>query len=264
MTLLQLLVQALLVVALLYLALWIRSLAAKRVTVIDPFWGLGFPIMGFALLTQLDHAGPRTWLMLGMVTTWALRYASHIWFRSWGHDEASLYYPYAEQRAKHGANFWWISLVSIFAPQALGHVVVGLPLLIVLHDPGPALGGLDWLGFGLWFVGASCEAIADLQLMRFKAEPTNAGKVLDRGLWRYSRHPNYFGDALAFWGVGVVALSSPHGAWGLIGPAFLTLTLTAIAGVRMVESRAKIAQKPAYADYVARTSAFIPWPPKSS
>lgn len=250
------------IVGLLYVLLWVRSLIAKRVTVIDPFWGLGFPILGFALLPLVDEIGPRSYLVLGMITAWALRYACHIWFRSWGHDEASLYYPYAEQRAKHGKRFWWISWFSIFMPQMIGHIGIGLPMLLVLYAPGEGLGALDWIGFGLWFVGASCEAIADVQMVRFKGNPANAGKVLDHGLWRYSRHPNYFGDALAFWGLGIVALSSPYGPWGLISPVLLTLMLTKFSGVTMIEARAKIAKKPEYAAYVARTSAFIPWPPK--
>jgi steroid 5-alpha reductase family enzyme len=250
------------IVGLLYVALWVRSLFAGRVTVIDPFWGLGFPILGFALLPLAESIGPRSCLVLGLITVWALRYACHIWFRSWGHDEASLYYPYAEQRAKHGKRFWWISGLTIFVPQMLGHLVIGLPMLLVLYAPGAALGWLDLVGVLLWFVGASCEAIADVQMVLFKGNPANAGKVLDRGLWRYSRHPNYFGDALAFWGLGIVALSSPYGPWGLIGPALLTLMLTKVSGVTMIEARAKIAQKPEYAAYVARTSAFVPWPPK--
>jgi steroid 5-alpha reductase family enzyme len=250
------------IVAVLYVALWVRSLFAGRVTVIDPFWGLGFPILGFALLPLAETAGPRSYLVLGMITAWALRYACHIWFRSWGHDEASLYYPYAEQRAKHGKRFWWISGLTIFMPQMIGHLVIGLPMLLVLYAPGAALEWLDAVGFGVWFVGASCEAIADVQMVQFKGNPANAGKVLDRGLWRYSRHPNYFGDALAFWGLAIVALSSPYGAWGVIGPALLTLMLTKFSGVTLVETRAKIAQKPEYAAYVARTSAFVPWPPK--
>jgi steroid 5-alpha reductase family enzyme len=253
---------ALAIVSVLYLLLWLRTIAARRMTVIDPFWGLGFAVMGFALLRMVDEAGPRTYLMLGMITVWALRYAAHIWFRSWGHDEASLYYPYAEQRAKYGKHFWWVSLFTIVVPQMLGHVVIGLPLLLVLHDPGPQLGWLDALGFGVWLCGASCEAIADLQMLRFKSDPHNAGKLLDTGLWRYSRHPNYFGDALAFWGLALVGLASPLGAWGLLGPALLTLMLTKFSGVTMVEARSKIGQKPAYAEYVRRTSAFVPWPPK--
>jgi steroid 5-alpha reductase family enzyme len=250
------------IVGVLYVALWLRSLIARRVTVVDPFWGLGFPIMGFGLLPVAETIGPRSYLVLAMITIWALRYACHIWFRSWGHDEASLYYPYAEQRAKHGGRFWWISWFSVFMPQMIGHVGIGLPMLLVLYAPGPALGWLDWAGLGLWLVGASCEAIADVQMVRFKNNRANAGKVLDRGLWRYSRHPNYFGDALAFWGLAIVALSSPHGLWGLISPVLLTLMLTKVSGVTMVEARAKVAQTPAYAAYVARTSAFVPWPPK--
>ena len=248
----------------LYLILWLRSLVARRVTVIDPFWGLGFPIVGFALLSRVDEVGPRTYLVLAMFTLWALRYASHIWFRSWGHDEASLYYPYKEQRERHGGNFWWISWFTIFVPQALGHVVIGLPMLVVLFSPGPELGWLDALGVVIWLTGASIETIADLQLRRFKGDPANAGKVLDTGLWRYSRHPNYFGDALGFWGLALVGLGSPVGLWGLLGPGLLTVLLTRVSGVTMVESRAKVARKPEYAAYIARTSAFVPWPPTAS
>jgi steroid 5-alpha reductase family enzyme len=259
----ELLGYALAITGALYVILWIRSLIAKRMTVIDPFWGLGFPILGFSLVTLVDETNPRTWLILAMITAWSIRYACHIWFRSWGHDEASLYYPYKEQREKYGANFWWISFFTIIVPQLLGHIVIGLPVLLVLHDPGPALGWLDWLGLAVFVFGASFEAIADIQMLRFKNNPDNAGKVLDTGLWRYSRHPNYFGDAVAFWGLAIVGLSSPLGLWGLIGPGLLTVMVRGVSGVTMVETKAKIAKKPAYAEYIERTSPFVPWPPKS-
>lgn len=253
---------ALAIVAALYLSLWLRSLVAKRVTVIDPFWGLGFVVLGGGLLALGEHAEPRSYLMLVLVSVWALRYASHIWLRSWGHDEASLYYPYAEQRAKHGANFWWISLPTVFVPQMFGHLVVGLPMLLVLYAPGPSeLGVLDWLGAGVSLLGTLIEGLGDHQMRRFKADPANRGKIIDTGLWKYSRHPNYFGDALAFWGLGLVGLGSPLGVWGLIGPAILTVLLRT-QGVRLLETRSKVSQRPEYQDYVRRTSAFVPWFPR--
>lgn len=251
------------IVAALYLALWVRSLVAKRVTVIDPFWGLGFMVLGFGLLGLTEQVEARTYLMLALVSIWALRYASHIWARSWGHDEASLYYPYAEQRAKHGARFWWVSLPTVFVPQMLGHLVIGLPMILVVYAPGSAeLGPLDLVGAAIALTGTAIEGLADVQMRRFKAEPTNRGKLIDVGLWKYSRHPNYFGDALAFWGLGVVGLASPLGAWGLIGPAILTVLLRT-QGVYMLETRSKIAQRPEYRDYVRRTSAFVPWFPRA-
>jgi len=253
---------AIAIVAALYLGLWIRSLLAKRVTVIDPFWGLGFMVLGLALARMVETTTPRTWLMLALVSVWALRYATHIWRRSWGHDEASLYYPYAEQRAKHGRNFWWVSLFTVFTPQMLGHLVIGLPMLMVLYAPGSAeLGLLDGLGAAIALTGTLVEGVADTQMRRFKADPSKRGTTLETGLWRYSRHPNYFGDALCFWGLGVVGLGSPLGVWGLIGPAVLTVLLRT-QGVRMLETRSKIGGRPAYAAYVARTSAFVPWWPK--
>lgn len=253
---------ALAIVGVLYFALWIRSLIAKRVTVIDPFWGLGFPILGFALVRFSEVTTLRTWLLLALICGWALRYASHIWGRSWGHDEASLYYPYAEQRAKHGRNFWWVSLFTVFIPQMLGHLVIGLPMLLVVYSPGPpSLGLLDGLGTTIAVLGVAIEGVADSQMRRFKTDPANRGKLLDVGLWHYSRHPNYFGDALCFWGLGIIGLGSPLGAWGLIGPAVLTVLL-ATQGVRMLETRSKIAKRPEYAHYVRRTSAFVPWWPK--
>ncbi|MFV8751569.1 DUF1295 domain-containing protein [Nannocystaceae bacterium ST9] len=261
---LRFLATALAIVAALYLVLWLRSLIAKRVTVIDPFWGLGFPVLGFALVRASETpAMPRTWLLLALISVWALRYASHIWARSWGHDEASLYYPYAEQRAKYGRNFWWISLFTVFVPQMLGHLVIGLPMLMVVYAPGPAaLGVLDWLGAAIGLIGITIEGVADTQMRRFKADPSRRGTMLDTGLWRYSRHPNYFGDALTFWGLGLIALASPLGAWGLIGPAVLNLLLRT-QGVHMLETRSKIAKRPEYAEYVRRTSAFVPWWPKA-
>jgi steroid 5-alpha reductase family enzyme len=164
-------------------------------------------------------------------------------------------------RRHWGARFWWVSLFTIFALQGVLMWIVSLPVQLGLLAPGGPLDALDALGILLFAVGIFFETIGDWQLARFRADPAKAGRVMDRGLWRITRHPNYFGDVCVWWGIFAVALSTPYGPWSAVGPALMTFLLLRVSGVAMLE-RSIAKRRPGYAEYARRTSAFFPWPPR--
>ncbi|MEO1576963.1 MAG: DUF1295 domain-containing protein, partial [Pseudomonadota bacterium] len=199
----------------------------------------------------------RSWLVVGLVLVWALRLSIYITARNWGHEED---YRYQAMREKRGPSFAYTSLVIVFLLQAVIAWVVSLPLLGVALSTSP-LGPLDALGVLVFLVGLYFEAVGDWQLSRFKANPDNKGKVMDRGLWRYTRHPNYFGDFTLWWGLYLIALAG--GAWWAFpGPIIMSFFLLKVSGVAMLEKDIG-ERRPKYADYIERTNAFFPGPPKA-
>jgi len=242
------------------LLLWLLSLRLRNASIVDPFWGAGYVMVAWLALAGTAGAEPRRTLVLALVTVWGLRLSLHLLRRNAGHGEDPRY---AAMRRGHGARFWWVSLLTVFLFQGLLMWGISLPVLAALVAPAPAgLGALDLLGVAAWGVGFAFEAVGDWQLARFKADPANRGQVMDRGLWRYTRHPNYFGDAAQWWGLGLLALST--GAWwALASPAVMTLLLLKVSGVAMLE-RDIGERRPGYREYVRRTSAFLPWFPKEA
>jgi steroid 5-alpha reductase family enzyme len=188
-----------------------------------------------------------------------VRLSLHIFFRGIGRGED---FRYAEMRRSWGSRFPWISLFSIFLLQAGILWAVAMPLWQAARSPAPArLGALDLAGAIVFAVGFLFEAVGDEQLRRFKADPASRGKVMDRGLWRYTRHPNYFGDALVWWGLFLVALATPGSAWTVYAPAAMTLLLMKVSGVALLE-KTLASERPGYREYMERTSAFVPMPPR--
>lgn len=236
--------------------LWLVSLRLRDASIVDPFWGPGFLVVGVTYLSLAPAPGPRAWIAVGLVALWAGRLGLHLLARNRAHGED---FRYAAMRERHGAAFPRVSLFTVFWLQAAVLWVVALPLLGATVGSRP-LGGWDGVGTAVFLVGFSLEAIADAQLRRFKADPANRGRVLDAGLWRYSRHPNYFGDALLWWGLWLVAVGG-GAAWTVVGPALMTFLLLKVSGVVLLE-RTLVERRPAYAAYLRRTSAFVPWPPK--
>ena len=239
-------------------AAWVLSLARRDVSVIDAFWGPGFALLAWTYRAALHATGPRALLVCVLVTAWGARLGAYIALRNRGRGEDPRY---AEMRARRPRSFPWTSLVTVFALQAALLWVIAMPVYAAQASGGRALGALDAAGVALWLVGFSFEAVGDMQLARFKADPANRGRVMDRGLWRWTRHPNYFGEACLWWGIGLLALAARGGAWSLLGPALLTFLLLRVSGVALLE-RHMLSRGPAYRDYVARTSAFLPWPPR--
>jgi steroid 5-alpha reductase family enzyme len=235
---------------------WLASLALRNVNLVDSLWSLFFLAAAVTYAALLPQPGPRTALVLALVAAWALRLAGHLTLRNWGKPEDRRYQAI---RAKHSPGFAWKSLYFVFGLQAVLAWLISVPLLAAIASPAP-LGLPDALGVVLVAAGLTVETLADLQLARFKRDPTNRGRVLDQGLWRYSRHPNYFGEACVWWGFGLLAVAA--GAWwALVSPALMTFLLLRVSGVSLLE-RDIAERRPAYRDYIVRTSAFIPWPPR--
>ncbi len=188
-----------LVILILMLGLWAASLAWHDASIVDIFWGVGFAACAWMYfdLTPQGFAG-RKWLTCALVTIWGLRLALHILRRNWGKGED---YRYRAWRGQAGERWWWVSLFKVFVLQGVLLWVISIPLLMAQASPTPArLGWLDIAALAVWGIGFLFEAAGDWQLQRFKADPANRGKVLKRGVWRYTRHPNYFGDVAVWWG----------------------------------------------------------------
>ena len=238
--------------------LWAWSLRARDVSLIDRAWGPLFVLLAWLWLGLMHATHPRGLLVAGLVSVWGLRLGWHITRRNRGHGEDPRY---AAMRADSPATFPWTSLVTVFALQAVLATLVALPIHAALRPEAPsALVPLDAAAILLWLVGFTFEAVGDAQLAAFKREPANRGRVMDRGLWAWTRHPNYFGDACLWWGFGVFALPTPGAGWTLLGPVLMTVLLRRVSGVTLLEST--MASRPGYAEYVARTSAFLPRPPR--
>jgi len=199
----------------------------------------------------------RKWLIGALVTLWGLRLSLYILWRNWGKPEDLRYQKW---RRESGRIWWWKSLFQVFVLQGVLMWIIAAPLLAAQQGAVPTgLTLLDYVGAAIWLVGFFFEATGDLQLARFKADPRNKGKVMDRGVWRYTRHPNYFGDAAQWWGFYLIALAA-GGWWTIFSPILMTLLLLRVSGVALLEQT--LETRPGYKEYVERTSAFIPWPPR--
>ena len=239
-------------------SLWLLSLRRRDASIIDAWWGPAFLLAGAsAALASGAPSGGRRLLALALVATWGGRLALHLLRRNAGRGEDPRY---AAMRRAHGQRFWWISLLTVFLLQAALAWVVSLPVQAAAALPPTPLGALDAAGALLWLAGFLFEAVGDAQLARFLREPSSRGRALDTGLWRYTRHPNYFGDACAWWGLGLLGLAA-GAPWTLVGPLVMTVLLRRVSGVTLLE-RDMAARRPAYRDYAARTSAFLPWFPR--
>ena len=238
---------------------WLASLVKRDASIIDVFWGTGFVVVGWFYFLAAEAHALRGQLVVGLVTLWGLRLSLHILWRNWGLGED---YRYREMRLRNPGTFPLRSLLSVFWLQALLLWVISMPLYQAQRRPEPvALAPPDALGIALFLLGFAFEAGGDWQLARFKRDPANRGEVMNRGLWRYTRHPNYFGDAVVWWSFFCFAAATPGGWWTLSSPALMTLLLMRVSGVTLLEKRLE-ETKPAYREYVERTSAFFPWWPK--
>jgi steroid 5-alpha reductase family enzyme len=244
------------------IALWIVSLRLRDASIVDPVWGMLFVVIAWASLVRRQEPaadsidlGP---VVVALVTIWGVRLSAHLARRNRGAGEDRRYQA---MRARFGSRFPLVSLPVVFLLQGVLAWIVALPVQVAVLAPGsagPISVPLAAAGVALWVVGIVFEAVGDLQLSRFRADPANRG-VLDRGLWRYTRHPNYFGDAVVWWGHWLLAAAS-GAAWTVIGPVLMTVLLRRVSGVTLLE-RDLVNRRPGYADYVRRTSAFLPRPP---
>lgn len=238
--------------------LWLWSLSIKNSSIVDIFWGIGFILIAW-LAFALTPQGylPRKQLVAVLVTIWGLRLSLQIGIRNRGKPED---FRYAKWREDHGPRWWWVSFFKVFLLQGFLMWIISTPIVAAMTSGFPViLTPLDMVGVLFWTFGLLFETIGDLQLMRFKADKSKRGKILKTGLWRYTRHPNYFGEAVLWWGYYIIGLAAGHG-WTIFSPILMTFLLVKISGVEMLERAME--SRPGYAEYQKRTSAFIPWFPK--
>ena len=233
---------------------WLASAIRRDASLVDRVWGLGFVLIAWT--AALTSPTPPDWWLVALVTVWGVRLSLHITVRNWGHGEDRRY---QQMRARNGPGWWWQNLLTVFGLQGVIMAVVALPLIIAIPDPGNTL--VRALATVVWAVGFAFEAIGDWQLMRFAADPANRTKVLDTGVWRYTRHPNYFGETMLWWGFWGFALAN-GGWWTIISPIVVTMLLLRISGVPMLEA-GMAERRPGYRAYVERTSPFVPRKPRN-
>ncbi len=245
-------------VVVLMIATWLASVVRRDASLVDRVWGLAFIVAAWTYAVAAGVWTPRTWLVLVLVTVWGLRLSIYVTWRNWGHGEDPRY---VRMRRRRPSTFAARSLATVFLLQAVVAWVVSLPLLAVASETGAELVWLDAAGIVLWATGFVFEAGGDAQLSRFLADPSNRGKVMDRGLWRYTRHPNYFGDTVVWWSYLVLAL--PTGAWwAVVGPLLMTVLIVKVSGVALTDSNMGSSKREGYDAYVRRTNAFFPGPRK--
>ncbi|MFV8835380.1 DUF1295 domain-containing protein [Aquisalimonas sp.] len=240
----------------LMLAVWLASLRLRDASLVDRFWGAGFVLLAWVYWFTAGLP-PVGLIMVLPVTLWGLRLSAYLSWRNWGHGED---YRYREMRDKHGSRFAWVSLWTVFMLQGGLMWLIAMPLVYGARVPeGSALiVPLAVLGLVVWAFGFIWESIADAQLARFKADPGNRGRVMDRGVWRYSRHPNYFGEIVLWWGFFLIAAAA-GGWWSVVSAALMTFLLMRVSGVTLLEKKLN-ETRPEYRDYVARTNALVPGP----
>lgn len=239
--------------------LWVYSLVIKDASIIDIFWAPGFAILAWYYFSiTSDASNIRNLILCSLVTIWAVRLGGYIFMRNHGNGED---FRYQVWRKEGGKNYWWISYLRVFLLQGLLLWIVGSVLLVAQSSGEIALQPLDYVGIVLWAIGFLFEAVGDYQLSNFKKNPANKGKVMDTGLWRYTRHPNYFGNAVMWWGFFLFALSTEGGWIYVFSPVLMTFLLVRVSGAAMLESTLK-KTKPKYKDYIEKTPVFFPWFPK--
>ena len=246
------------VVTALMLVTWLESVRRGDASIVDVVWGPAFALVALVGALAGDGDPARRWLLLGLTAAWGVRLAIHLANRK--RKEPAEDRRYARLRQREGSSFARWSLVWIFGLQGLLVLIVSLPL----QAGAEAEAGLDATivpGVVLYLVGMAFEAVGDLQLTRFRAEPETEGRVMDRGLWRYTRHPNYFGDACVWFGLWLIVLPAGGTWWTVIGPVVMVVLLVRVSGAGLLE-RDIGERRPGYAEYVRRTSAFVPLPPR--
>jgi steroid 5-alpha reductase family enzyme len=252
------LLNSVLVIVVSMVLLWVLSLVKKNASIVDIFWGLGFVIVGWASAINADRVSIAGRVVLALVTLWGLRLSIYLGVRNHGKPED---FRYVAMRKHYGAKFPIISLFTVFLLQGAIMMIVSLPVQIALSDENAAVSIFTFIGVLIFFVGIFFETVGDWQLAQFKRDPQSAGQVMQTGLWKYTRHPNYFGDTCVWWGIGVVALGSSFGWVGLFGSLLMNFFLVRVSGVPMLE-RSMSKRRPGYDEYKRRTSSFVPRPPK--
>lgn len=237
--------------------LWLLSVYLKNASIVDPFWGTGFVVLAWFYFSQTGGADGRNLLITSLATIWGLRLSLYLLWRNWGKGEDPRYQQF---RQNYGPDrYWWFSFFQVFLLQGVLMLLVSTPLLGA-QIRGGGLNWLDGVATAVFLIGFAFEAGGDFQLARFKANPANKGKLLTSGFWRYTRHPNYFGDSAVWWSFGLFSLAAGS-FWPTLGAVLMTVLIIRVSGVALLEKNLK-QSKPGYEAYVKNTNAFFPWFPK--
>ena len=251
--------QASLIILILVTLLWIWSVFIKNVSIVDIFWGLGFVVVNTFYVFMSGELNARKIVILTLVCIWGFRLAIYLAIRNIGKGED---FRYQEFRQNYGPKrYWWFSYFQTFLLQGILIMIISLPLLgINYNNSNGNLQILDYLGIIIWLIGFTFETVGDFQLSNFKRDSKNKGKILHTGLWKYTRHPNYFGDSAVWWAYGIFSIAAGS-YWQAIGAVIMTLLILKISGVSLLEKTLK-ETKPQYKEYIQKTSSFMPWFPK--
>ena len=252
--------QAAFIILVLVTLLWIWSVFIKNVSIVDIFWGVGFVVVNAFYVLNSGELHARKIMILTLVSIWGLRLALYLASRNIGKGED---FRYQEFRKNYGPErYWWFSFFQTFLLQGVLIMIISITLLgVSVGDSSGDLGLLDYIGIGVWLVGFAFEAGGDYQLAVFKKNAENKGKVLDTGFWKYTRHPNYFGDAAVWWAYAIFSIAAGS-YWQIIGALIMTVLIIKVSGVSLLEKTLK-ESKPQYRDYIQRTNSFFPWFPKN-
>lgn len=259
MTFIQIYLKALLVITAIMTVLWSVSVIIRNVSIVDIFWGTGFVLVNLFYFFPADGLPLRKLILLLLVTIWGLRLSFYIAWRNNGKGED---FRYREFRKKYGEKrYWWISYFQTFLLQGVLMWLISAPLLgaqFFGNEKGVSF--FDFAGIVFWIIGFIFEAGGDFQLALFKSKPENKGKILDSGFWKYTRHPNYFGDSSVWWGYGLICIGA--GSYiPVAGSLLMTALIIKVSGVALLE-KSLASDKPGYNEYIRKTSSFIPWFPK--
>lgn len=239
--------------------LWILSVIIKNASIVDIFWGIGFVIVNAFYFSITENIYTRNIILLILVSLWGTRLSTYIGWRNIGKGED---FRYQQFRQNYGPQrYWWFSYFQVFLLQGILLMIISLPLLGAHHNTNSNnLNWLDYLGMLLWVIGFFFESVGDIQMALFKRKKENKGKVLNKGLWKYTRHPNYFGDSTVWSSYGIICMASGI-YWPIIGSILMTILIIKVSGVYLLERSLKN-KKPEYIEYIRKTSAFVPWFPK--
>jgi steroid 5-alpha reductase family enzyme len=251
--------QGFLVIMIMMIALWVISVLIKNASIVDPFWGMAFVLAGLWYYIQTDGFELRKIITLVLLVIWGLRLSIYLGWRNFGKGEDYRYQKFRKDYGEH--RYWWISFFQVFLLQGILAWLISAPLLAAQYFTiSESLNFFDYTAIAIWIIGFSFEAGGDYQMTVFKSNTANKGNVLNTGFWRYTRHPNYFGDATVWWAYGLFAVAAGS-FFPLLSSLLMTLLIIKVSGVALLERSLKDT-KPNYRDYIEKTSAFLPWFPK--
>lgn len=253
----EILLQAAIVIFIYFFAFFLVAQFIRNNSIVDMGWGAGFVVVAFVTLISQGAYVERNLLVTLLITIWGGRLTYYIVRRNWGKPED---FRYAKWRKEWGS--WLVprAFLQVFMLQGLLMLIIGYPIIVVNSSPQPGLNFIDYLGLFIWITGFIFESVGDKQLAEFKKDPANKGHVIQSGLWKYTRHPNYFGEATMWWGIFLLTISVPLGWSAVISPLTITLMLLYVSGVPMLEKKYK--DNPEFQEYARRTNKFFPWFPK--